>query len=102
MGEKEAASQALEGTFDTNALRAMMNGGQNDDIVAALANQLESGQKMDARAAWKSAEAKPPVTLPKLVARKTATRHSYERAWSQGYLFDLSPDTEASYAAAGA
>jgi hypothetical protein len=52
MGEKEAASQALEGTFDVNALRGLMNGCENDDIVAALANSLESGRKLDAQAAW--------------------------------------------------
>lgn len=57
MGEKEAVSQALEGVFDTNAQRAMMNGGQKDDIISALANRLESGQKMDARAAWKNTAA---------------------------------------------
>jgi hypothetical protein len=54
MGEKEAASQALEGVFDTNALRAMMNGAENDDIVAALANSLESECTRDAKTAWQS------------------------------------------------
>ncbi len=101
MGEKEAASQALEGTFDTNALRAMMNGGESDDIVAALANSLEAGKKIDARAAWKNVETKPAVSTPKVVKRKIVERPSFERAWAQGYLFDLSPDTEAAYAAAG-
>src|ERR1017187_6668189 len=57
MGEKEAASQALEGVFDTGALRAMMNGGENDDILAALATTLEAGKK-DARAAWNVAKPK--------------------------------------------
>ncbi len=64
MGEKEAASQALEGTFDTNALRAMMNGGESDDIIAALASTLETGKKVDARAAWKPAVAQPVVSPP--------------------------------------
>lgn len=50
MGEKEAASQALEGTFDVAALKNMMNGGQNDDIMAALANRL--GSRGSAKAAW--------------------------------------------------
>ncbi|MEI6232898.1 MAG: DEAD/DEAH box helicase [Planctomycetota bacterium] len=98
MGEKEAASQALEGTFDTNALRAMMNGGESDDIVAALANSLEAGKKIDARAAWKNVETKPVISTPKLVRRKVIERQSFEH---QGFLFDLSPDTEAAYAAAG-
>jgi SNF2 family DNA or RNA helicase len=69
MGEKEAASQALEGTFDTHALRSMMNGGQNDDIISALANTLDAGKKLDARAAWKATE-------PKHVV------------WAEGFLFD--------------
>ncbi len=50
MGEKEAASQALEGTFDVTALKSMMNGGQNDDIMAALASRLEN--RGSAKAAW--------------------------------------------------
>jgi len=41
MGEKEAASQALEGVFDTKALRALMNGGVDNDILGALAGRLE-------------------------------------------------------------
>lgn len=49
MGEKEAASQALEGTFDTRALRALMNGGKDDDILSALANSLD---RREAKAAW--------------------------------------------------
>ncbi|MEI6236293.1 MAG: hypothetical protein WCT04_24820, partial [Planctomycetota bacterium] len=81
MGEKEAASQALEGTFDTNALRAMMNGGENDDILAALATTLEAGKKIDARAAWNapkpSKKPKSPIIRPE------------PRAWQQGFLFDM-------------
>ncbi len=50
MGEKEAASQALEGTFDTRALKAMMNGGENDDIMATLAHSME--RLIDVRAVW--------------------------------------------------
>jgi hypothetical protein len=50
MSEKEAASLALEGTFDLNALRGLMNGGQNDDILAALASNL--GKEHDAKIAW--------------------------------------------------
>ncbi len=49
MGEKEAASQALEGTFDTRALKALMNGGENDDIMGALASNLVG---KDAKKAW--------------------------------------------------
>jgi hypothetical protein len=101
MGEKEAASQALEGTYDTNALRAMMNGGDNDDIIAALATTLDTGKKMNAQAAWKSAEPKQPVQRPMLVRRKTVERPSVERAWAQGFLFDLMPDTIPACAAAG-
>ncbi|MEI6232654.1 MAG: hypothetical protein WCT04_06355, partial [Planctomycetota bacterium] len=100
MGEKEAASQALEGTFDTNALRAMMNGGKDDDIIAALANRLESGQ-VDAKAAWKVAAPKPAASRPKLVKQKTIKLQSFERARAQGFLFDLMPDTAAACAAAG-
>jgi hypothetical protein len=50
MGEKESASQALEGTFDTRALRALMNGGKDDDILSALANSLDV--RVEAKAAW--------------------------------------------------
>jgi hypothetical protein len=99
MGEKEAASQALEGTFDTNALRAMMNGGENDDIIAALASTLDTGKKIDARAAWK-VESKP-VRKPKLPKPRVIEVPAQPRAWVQGYLFDLAPDVEAAYVAAG-
>ena len=54
MGEKEAASQALEGVFDTGALRAMMNGGSDDDVMSALANSLN--KRADAKAAWAGLE----------------------------------------------
>ena len=103
MGEKEAASQALEGTFDTNALRAMMNGGANDDIIAALANRLETGQKIDAKAAWKAPAEKSPETLPrpKSIKRKPIERPSFEQAWAQGFLFDMHPDAATACAAAG-
>jgi len=50
MGEKEAASQMLEGVFDTTALRALMNGGECDDILTALANRI--GETLDAKSAW--------------------------------------------------
>ena len=81
MGEKEAASQALEGTFDTNALRAMMNGGENDDILAALATTLEAGKKIDTRAAWN-------VPKPKIQPKSPIIR-TEPRAWQQGFLFDM-------------
>jgi hypothetical protein len=64
MGEKEAASQALEGTFDVHALRGMMNGGDNDDIVAALANSLESGRNLDAKSAWNPVKSQPVAVAP--------------------------------------
>ncbi|HLX62279.1 MAG TPA: hypothetical protein VKX17_13450 [Planctomycetota bacterium] len=79
MGEKEAASQALEGVFDTGALRALMNGGENDDILAALATTLEAGKKIDARAAWN-------VVKPK---KKAPVIRVEPRAWQQGFLFDM-------------
>ena len=101
MGEKESVSLALEGVFDTGALRAMMNGTENDDILAALASTLDTGKKIDARAAWKNTEAKPVASTPMLVKLKSIERPSFERAWAQGYLFDLIPDTEATCAAAG-
>lgn len=56
MGEKEAASQALEGVFDTRALRALMNGGKDDDILSALANNM--GPRLDAQAAWTKVDQK--------------------------------------------
>ena len=77
MGEKEAASQALEGTFDTNALRAMMNGAESDDILAALATTLEAGKKIDARAAWNVPKPRTPVIRPE------------PHCWQQGFLFDM-------------
>jgi hypothetical protein len=63
MGEKEAAAQSLEGRFDCDALRTMMNGGANDDIVAALANSLE--RKISAQAAWKKMD-KATVVKPRI------------------------------------
>jgi hypothetical protein len=51
MGEKEAASQALEGTFDTKALRVLLNGGKDDSILSALAQRLDS-EGGDARNVW--------------------------------------------------
>jgi hypothetical protein len=40
MGEKESASQALEGVFDTKALRILLNGGEDDSVLSALAKGL--------------------------------------------------------------
>lgn len=78
MGEKEAASQALEGVFDTNALRAMMNGGENDDILAALANSLEGDQGANAKAAWQKSTiaigAANPTTTPHAISRPAHRR----------------------------
>ncbi len=89
MGEKEAASQALEGTFDTNALRAMMNGGENDDIIAALASTLDTGKKVNAQAVWKSAESKPIAPEIPLGKRKAAATTVRPTSWTQGFLFDI-------------
>ncbi len=92
MAEKEAASQAFEGTFDTNALRAMMNGGENDDILAALATTLEAGKKIDARAAWN-------VPKPKRKPKPAIIRPE-PRCWQEGFLFDMD-FTPAALAASG-
>lgn len=51
MGEKESASQALEGKFDTRSLKAMMNGGESDDILAALSEGMSKGKK-DVKEIW--------------------------------------------------
>lgn len=88
MGEKEAARQVLEGTFDTNALRALMNGGESDDIIAALARTLDTGNKGDARAAWKSA-AVPVIVNISPTKRKTVAKAAAARSRAQGFLFDL-------------
>lgn len=47
----EAASKALEGVFDLHGLRALMNGGEEPDVLSALASQLDAG-RVDARKAW--------------------------------------------------
>lgn len=83
MGEKEAASQALEGTFDTNALRAMMNGGENDDILAALATTLESN-RVNVQSAWKI---RPELKTSTRRATKTV---SIAQPWESEFLFDMS------------
>lgn len=69
MGEKEAASQALEGTFDTRALKALMNGGENDDIMSALANNLAG---KDAKKAWAA------INRPFVPAPATAPRQRFK------------------------
>ena len=102
MGEKEAASQALEGTFDTNALRAMMNGGEETDIIAALASTLENGKKLDARAAWIPAVAKPVDQAIAPAKRKAVAAAVVAKAWAQGFLFDISAIVEPEPALAGA
>ena len=94
MGEKEAASQALEGTFDTNALRAMMNGGKDTDILAALANTLDTGKKVDARAAWKPTVAKTIVQSTEPKKRKAVATAVTAKAWAQGFLFDIDAGVE--------
>ena len=47
--KKNPQARRWEGVFDTNALRAMMNGGEDSDILSALANTLDAGKKFDAR-----------------------------------------------------
>ena len=81
MGEKEAASQALEGVFDCRALRALMNGGKDDDILAALANTLDTDIERNAKAAWERArvvsesQALPPKSLTHIaVTRRRRAR----------------------------
>jgi hypothetical protein len=96
MGEKEAASQALEGVFDTHALRAMMNGGGNDAIMAMLAGSLESNARADAAAAWRKMDRKPEtvhVRTPAVAALATAKQRGRARAQNrnQGFLFDMTP-----------
>jgi len=83
MGEKEAAAQSLEGRFDCNALRVMMNGGASDDIVAALASSLE--HKVSATEAWKKMEKTPVMKPTPVVELKTVVKYV------QGLLFDLEP-----------
>lgn len=61
MGEKESASQALEGTFDVDALKNMMNGGDDPDIMAALARSIGS-DRADVKKAWAKVDA--PVFSP--------------------------------------
>ncbi|MEI6236386.1 MAG: hypothetical protein WCT04_25300 [Planctomycetota bacterium] len=102
MGEKEAASQALEGTFDTNALRAMMNGGESDDIIAALASTLETGKKVDARAAWKPPLIAPIIPEIPTVKRKTVAKSATAKSWAQGFLFDIGVAAEPEPILAGA
>jgi hypothetical protein len=41
MGEKESASQALEGTFSDASLRLLLNGGKDDDVLRALSKELD-------------------------------------------------------------
>ena len=88
MAEKEAAAQSLEGKFDCSALRTMMNGGADSDIIAALANSLEVGKKVDARAAWKLDA---PREQPARPGRTTCTLNTLKApAWEeQGFLFDI-------------
>jgi len=72
MGEKESASQALEGTFDVDALKNMMNGGENDDIMAALAHSIG---RSDVKSAWAKVDQKHPEQAPEPEAQ---TKHTAE------------------------
>jgi hypothetical protein len=72
MGEKERASLSLEGTFDPDGLRQMMNGGLDDDILSALTRRLGGG-RINAVAAWKDsgAEIVPPIPSSPLTVGTT-------------------------------
>lgn len=104
MGEKEAASQALEGTFDTRALKAMMNGGANDDIMAALAHSME--RRIDIRATWAKVDKAQnaavqvpdmPVAPEIKVETRLSRRTRKELDAGQGFLFSLTDDMEFEY-----
>jgi phage-related baseplate assembly protein len=91
MGKKEAASQALEGTFDVNALRELMNGTKTADIVAALANSLESGWKLDAATAWiriGRPVVDPPSNVSVIPTRRPRQHSANLRSRSSPALFD--------------
>lgn len=104
MGEKEAASQALEGTFDTRALRAMMNGGKDDDIVSALANSLE--KRVDATASWAKVQEGPAnfpqapqsAAPPIRPARRKPISNPSPRPLQASVLFDDEPVAELLFA----
>ena len=89
MGEKEASSQALEGVFDVNALRGMMNGGESDDVMAALAKCLEPGAQSNAEAAWRAADSKP-CLLTVAIAKRTSqlTTAPCMTGYNSASLFD--------------
>ncbi|MBI3832494.1 MAG: DEAD/DEAH box helicase [Planctomycetes bacterium] len=90
MGEKEAASQALEGTFDTRALKALMNGGEDSDIMAALARSLERGApKVNAKAAWSKLTEKPAFMPMHAPVRPVLRPMLARRQLSQQFLFDM-------------
>jgi hypothetical protein len=78
----------------------MMNGGDNDDIIAALANSLETGKKVDAKAAWKTAESKPVVQTKTAVKRVAAAKTASAKSWAQGFLFDINAASESVLAGA--
>jgi len=70
MGEKEAASQALEGRFDAQALRTMMNGDETD-VLALLSDSLD--RQFDAKSVWTQTKAKPKPHEPNLVRDQAET-----------------------------
>jgi hypothetical protein len=82
MGEKTAASEMLEGQFDSEGLRALMNGTDNDDILAALANNLEAKEK-DARKSWAKVKDEP---APSPLAE------SFVFNLEETFVFDLSEE----------
>jgi hypothetical protein len=79
-----------------------MNGGDNDDIIAALASTLENGKKLDARAAWKPTVAKPVASAVPTVTRKAVVKAATAKSWAQGFLFDISAIVQHEPALAGA
>lgn len=52
MGDAEAASQALEGKFDVNAMNVMLNGADDDSILSSLARRLDASG-LDAQSSWR-------------------------------------------------
>jgi len=94
MGERKQPARLLRAFSTATPLRAMMNGGKDDDIMTALANSLDNGTKVDAAAAWKKVSAEKSAPIEKLPERPKRTRL---RA-AQGFLFDIAPSRPARFA----
>ena len=78
----------------------MMNGGESDDIIAALANSLETGKKVDAKAAWKTAKNNPFVQVKTAVNRVAVAKTASTKSWAQGFLFDINATSKSVLAGA--